>query len=296
MTNLLKSCFLVLAFSGVLSASSLALDEGEGERIADRSAEISASEKEAMTKLATTDFFNRLQAFSFSARAIDPAEINGDIPIPGLGSGDLNEKYDIIIQPGHYGRKSGKTGAEGSKTSEQKLVAFIAAKISQRLTEQKVKILVVPADGFRNGLKTKIFLAIHADGADKNGPAKGCSAGLLPDKKTHKLGASLGYLDGSDLLGMHSIGFAMAASFGQDYDSFRKDNYTVDEHHYYAFRMIDSSGYGGLLEVGEISCDPIEDVLIARADLISHNLAVALKASVDILGERIENPNPAKSK
>jgi hypothetical protein len=59
--------------------------------------------------------------------------------------------------------------------------------------------------------------------------------------------------------------------------------------------MIDSSGYGGLLEVGEISCDPIEDVLIARADLISHNLAVALKASVDILNERID-PDPVKSK
>lgn len=78
-------------------------------------------------------------------------------------------------------------------------------------------------------------------------------------------GPSLGYSGGSNLLGMHSIGYALSLSMGQTYSDFRRDNFTVNEQKYYAFRYIKARGYGGLLEVGELTCPRIEKSLIQNA-------------------------------
>jgi N-acetylmuramoyl-L-alanine amidase len=174
------------------------------------------------------------------------------------------------LQPGHYGRTSGKTGGEGKQVSEQQLVAFIAAHAATYLIDQKLKVLVVAADDFdKSGLATQVFLAIHADASEKP-----CTTG-----------PSLGYAKNSNLLGMHTIGFALATSMGQSYTDFMRDNFTVNEHEYYAFRYMKAAGYSGLLEVGELTCPSIENTLIRNALLVAQNLGVALKASVDILKE-----------
>src|ERR1019366_592607 len=38
------------------------------------------------------------------------AEINAKSPVAGLGNGDPRTQYDVILQPGHYQRTSGRTG------------------------------------------------------------------------------------------------------------------------------------------------------------------------------------------
>ena len=47
--------------------------------------------------------------------------------------GDSNIAYDVILQPGHYQRSSGRTGTEGKYISEQALVAYITNIIATNL-------------------------------------------------------------------------------------------------------------------------------------------------------------------
>jgi hypothetical protein len=265
----------ILVIGCAIAGPALATDDGEV--IADTTAQYNQSEQAAEEKLAQTSFFSKLQPFSFGAQVATLEDLKGPVKIINMGPGDPKKTYDIIIQPGHYGRTTGRTGTSGPNISEQQLVAYIAAKIAGYLQGQKVNFLVIPADDFsKSGLKSQIFLAIHADGSDPPNQCKG--------------GPSLGYAQGSSLLGMHTIGFALAASEGQTYADFMKDNFTVNEHHYYAFNFIAAKGYSGLLEVGVLSCPAIEKKLVATANLIAFNLGVALKASLDILKEPLTNP------
>jgi N-acetylmuramoyl-L-alanine amidase len=263
--------FIAALLVGSIAAhnpSALAMDDGEV--MAKSTERFNELQRAAEEQLAKTDFFSSLQPFSFGARVATPADVKAAVTIPNLGRGDPSRRYDIILQPGHYGRTSGKTGGSGAQVSEQQLVAFIAANIAKYLIDQHVDVLVIPADNFdKSGLNADVFLAIHADASD------------VPCKT----GPSLGYASGSNLLGMHTIGFALATSMGQTYKDFMKDNFTVDEHKYYAFAYIKMRGYGGLLEVGELTCPNVEKSLITNALLISHNLGVALKASLDIIKE-----------
>lgn len=69
--------------------------------------------------------------------------------MPNLGRGDAKIKYDVILQPGHYGRTKetgGNLGTGGAVVSEQKLAAYIVAQTSEYLKAEKVNVLVVPAD------------------------------------------------------------------------------------------------------------------------------------------------------
>jgi N-acetylmuramoyl-L-alanine amidase len=250
------------------------LDGGEeGQIIRKSTRDFTAKDQSFEKSVSGSDFLSSLKPFGLNVKAATTADINSDFVMPNLGFGKDGELYDIILQPGHFARTSGKLGTSGAQVSEQKLVAFIVANIAKGLEQKKLKVLVIPADKFsRTGLKARIFLAVHADGS-----VKPC-----------KTGPSLGYSHGSSLLGMHTVAFALATSLGQTYSDFMKDNFTVDEKEYYAFKYIQTETYGGLLEVGELTCPETESSLIENALLISTNLAAALKASVDISKEKLD--------
>jgi len=265
----LLSCTSSILIGCLLTAPAFSHDD-EGKVVVETTDQFKKLEPAAEEKLAKTAFFSQLQPFALSARQATADDIKSAISLPNLGRGDPKIQYDVILQPGHYGRTSGKTGGEGKQVSEQQLVAFIVAHTASYLLTQKMNVLVVSADDFdRSGLTTQIFLAVHADASDK--PCK--------------TGPSLGYAKDSNLLGMHTIGFALAASMGQSYGDFMKDNFTTNEHEYYAFRYMKAAGYSGLLEVGELTCPTVENALIRNALLIAQNLGVALKSSVDIVKE-----------
>lgn len=188
------------------------------------------------------------------------AAINKETQIKGTAVGDLNSQYDIIIQPGHYMRTTGRTGAAGKIVSERALVSYIVAKAATKLSDSGLKVLIVPADGVPTGIRTKVFLAVHADGAVKE-----C-----------KIGPSLSYSSTNSLFAMHAIGFGLARAFGYEYEDFMKDNYTVNEAKYYMFSKVNASVMEGLLEVGELSCDGIEKNLIEASEVIGNNVAASL--------------------
>jgi N-acetylmuramoyl-L-alanine amidase len=263
-----KLAILIWLCVSVQTIAARAMDDGE---VVENSTEqFNKDEGTAEQQLANANFFSRLEPFALGARVTMAADVTAAVNIPSLGRGDPREQYDVILQPGHYGRTTGKVGTSGRQVSEQQLAAFVTANVAQHLIDQGVNVLVIPADDFdKSGLTAQIFLSIHADGA-----ANPCTTG-----------PSLGYAKGSSLLGMHSIGFALATSLGQTYDDFRKDNFTVNLHKYYAFRYIKAAGFSGLLEVGELTCPTMEKALIANALRISHNLGVALEASLRILEE-----------
>ena len=280
MRPIARTIFLLIVMFGQLSESS-ATDREEGRIIKDTTSEFNKSESEAQRQLATTGFFNALQPFSLGARAPSVTEIKATVVMPNLGRGDPKSEYDVILQPGHYQRISGRVGTSGAQVTEQQLVAFIVANVATYLIGKGVTVLVIPADNFdKSGLNTEVFLAIHADGSEKQ-----CTTG-----------PSLGYKHDSSLLGMHALAFALAASMGQTYDDFKKDNFTVDERDYYTFSYIKAQGYSGLLEVGELTCPKVEKALISNALLIAQNLGVALKSAVDILKEPRPDTQSSKTR
>jgi hypothetical protein len=272
MNNISYGVIFLIGMLGLI-APSYSADEDEGKIIEDATAKFNEDRSIATEKLAKTNFFDSLQPFSIGARVAHVADIKAKVEMPHLGKGDPKENYQIILQPGHYGRIKGKLGTSGHQVSEQQLVAFITANVANYLIKEGVKVLVISADDYnKSGLNTDVFLSIHADGADKK-----CSTG-----------PSLGYGRNSNILGMHAIGFALATSMGHTYDDFMKDNFTVNLRDYYAFKHIKSRGYGGLLEIGELTCPDIEKNLISKALLIAQNLGVALKASINILNEPLQ--------
>jgi hypothetical protein len=276
------------AWSHILFATSLsafvpwtstAIAAETGDVIKDTTQVFIEDEAKAEQQLAKVKFFDSLITNSFNAKIVEIGDVNGLTTMPNLGRGDTKSKYDVILQPGHYGRTKetgGNLGTAGAMVSEQKLAAYIVAQMSDYLKAENVNVLVVQADDFeKSGLNAKIFLSVHFDGSNKP-----CSTG-----------PSMGYKTGSSLLGMHSIGFALATSMGQSYADFQKDNFTVDEHDYYAFKYMNTTGFSGLLEAGELTCTADEKKLIAAAALIGHNLGVALKADLDILNEPLDGGN-----
>jgi len=197
-------------------------------------------------------------------------EINSKKAIPGVAAGKRGFVYDVILQPGHYGRVAGATGTTGSLVSEQSLVAYIVGKVAQALAQRPITVLVITADDYLKPIQTgtgqdllraKAFLAVHADGTSP--PCKGKP--------------SLGYQGQSSVFAMHAIGLALAQSLGYAYDEFHKDNFTANEAHYYTFNAIQTGTLKGILEIGELTCPGTERRLIVNADLIAANIARALE-------------------
>lgn len=194
--------------------------------------------------------------------------------IQGLGVGERGITYDVILQPGHYERKTGKLGTRGELVTEQELVAFISSVIADQLRRDKISVLVISADNYLlpthaepfDGLKAKVFLSVHADGS-------------APPCKT---GPSLAYKSKTSVLAMHAVGLSLSAALGKDYSKFRHDNFTEDEHDYYMFHKIQADRLTGLLEVGELTCREDEIQLIDSSTLIGQNIAQALGFIVHI--------------
>jgi len=187
------------------------------------------------------------------------AAIVAETPIK-VGMGDPGVEYDIILQPGHYGRKTGKVGTSGELVSERALVAYVVGAAARQLGKQNVNVLVVSADQYSTGLRAKVFLAVHADGSESK-----C-----------KTGPSLAYEASSSPHAMHAIGWGLAQAMGYVYKDFMRDNFTANEANYYMFGKVKSGTMKGLLEVGELTCAKMEEQLVLNADAIAENLARAL--------------------
>jgi hypothetical protein len=248
-------------------------DESEHPQIAQSSAEFvqgSASSIELLKKANFEDRLERPGLGAVSQEKFDSlvAEIAKETPLKGVELGDRGKKYDVILQPGHYLRTRGNTGTTGKYVSERALAAYITNILAQRLRDDGDSVLVVSADDYLrstsstkfDGLTSKIFLAVHLD-----------SSRIPCNGK-----ASLAYPKGSLPFSMHAVGFSLAEALGYNPADFERDNYTVNEGHYYMFSQVRADRLTGLLEVGELTCQPKERQFIASADLIAQNVAEAL--------------------
>lgn len=230
----------------------------------------------AIKRLERSGFEDRLESFSFGAENSEnidrlAAEIKKEDPIP-TALGDPGIVYDVILQPGHYGRPPGKLGTSGKRVSERALVAYIAVRVARRLQADHLSVLLIKADHFTPGLKAHIYLTIHADGNDRP-----CVNG----------GPSLAYSPGTSPYAMHAIGWSLAAALGYSYKEFKKDNYTANERDYYMFNRLDATAMKGLLEIGELTCPAVEERLIATSPGLANNLAAAIEYLA-----RTEAPTP----
>lgn len=183
-----------------------------------------------------------------------------------ISRGNIKEKYDLIVQIGHFPRKSGVTGGQGKYVSEQQVAALVGVSLIQKLSQLKVnnapiKALLVGADDFNSGLNSKIFLALHTDST--NGKCL--------------VGPSVGYQKIADASGMHGIALALAITLGQDAEKFMKDNYTSGLSGYYAYSKINSEFFKGVLEMSELTCPAQEAKLLTSAASLATNLAIAIQ-------------------
>ena len=178
---------------------------------------------------------------------------------------DPSHTYDIVIQVGHFPRKTGVTGGQGQHLSEQQMAALISTLIRDQLKPADIDIILIDADGNPN-LKSKIFLALHTDG---NTSADGCS-----------IGPSIGYDDESDADDMKYVAAATAMSLGYELDSFQKDNYTEGLRYYYGYKIASTELFEGVLEMAVHSCRSSEENLIGNAAILARNLAIALQFSL----------------
>ena len=190
-----------------------------------------------------------------------------------VSSGNTSERYDVILQPGHFWRTSGITGTGGKLVYERNLVAYITKIAAEYLQNEGVKTLVIPADSYQTGLRAKAFLAIHADGNEKS---------LSSVEGKCFTGPSMGYDDQSDLLGVHSVGYGLATALNKSYDQFMKDGFTRALREYYAFSDIITSRFEGVLEIGDLTCARDENLLIENADKVGRNIARMLVATVEV--------------
>lgn len=237
----------------------------------------------ALQELGQRNFDENLESPGFGAVSSDElnalvANIRRETPIPNLSRGEAGVTYDVVIQPGHYGRTTGRTGASGALVSERALVGYIAARTAADLRARGHNVLVVSADNYRRdnpsteayeGLTAKAFLAIHADGSERP-----CATG-----------PSLGYAHNNSLMAMHAIGYGLSAALGYDYNDFRRDNFTANESDYYMFRRVRADRLTGILEIGEITCAATEAKLVGSANRIADNTARALDLIISMSAE-----------
>jgi hypothetical protein len=174
--------------------------------------------------------------------------------------GDQNREYDLVIQPGHFGRTSGATGGEGKYVTEQQMAAKVVDGIASNLRKRGLSVALIAADGFNKPLNAKIFLSLHTDAS----------------KFPCSVGPSLGYSADGDALGMHGIAAALAITLGIDPEKFMRDNYTANLRGYYVFKSMNAKLFKGLLEMSELTCPTQEETLLSRSELLSNNLAIAV--------------------
>jgi N-acetylmuramoyl-L-alanine amidase len=151
-------------------------------QIKEASADFVNSTHASIQRLADADFEHGLKQPAFGANADQIFEtqlkqIKKSIPLDTVDVPMKVSKYDVIIQPGHYGRPPGKLGTHGKSVTEQELVAYIAGVVAERLRHDSLSVLVISADKYPRPLPmARIFLAIHAEGTDNRCRAKASMA------------------------------------------------------------------------------------------------------------------------
>lgn len=184
--------------------------------------------------------------------------------------GDPTKKYDVVIQIGHYARKSGRTGGEGRYVTEQQMAALVGVGLIDQLSHLKngdrtISTLLIGADGYTKNLQSRIFLSLHTDASDRP-----CS-----------VGPSFGYHTDKDVHGMHAVALALALTLDYDAKKFMEKNYTENLKGYYAYRQFNTQDFKGVLEMSELTCPDQEERLLSRATGLSKNLATALQLALD---------------
>jgi hypothetical protein len=253
----------------LVAVSSMLMAQGEtsteAEHITQSSQEFEASRGSVLSDLARDGFTKGLLSSSLGAVSAnqaksDSARIKKGSVIATASPGKADTNYDIIIQPGHYGRTKGATGASGTLLAEKEIVAYLVGSVANRLEAMGYSVIVVPADNVVAN-KARIFLAVHAEGSTKP-----CSAG-----------PSLAYKAGTTPYAMHSIGLGISRAMGYDYKNFRADGYTTNSANYYMYSRVSADKLTGLLEIGEITCPDSEQRMIVNADRIATNLTLSLE-------------------
>jgi N-acetylmuramoyl-L-alanine amidase len=255
--KMLKRLSILVLFCAAAAAAANATDDGKlpGNNV------LGASESEIQETLKFRNEFLNPSTLAFSADTARAASANAKEAYVSLTvtKGELATKYDVIIQPGHFGRVSGATGGEGKYVTEQQYAAWIAKMLLAELAERKIKAIAIPANGYTVGLTTKMFLALHTDAA--NFP---CS-----------VGPSIAYASVADGPQMHMIALSLALSMDIEPAKFMRDNYTKDEANYYAYKTVDAAAKG-LLEMGELTCPKDEATLLSNAEVLAKNLSRAI--------------------
>ncbi len=266
----------VLVFIGGLHCTPSVAQDEEHPKILASSREFQETADAALKGLADRHFDKELISPSLGSMAPSDYDalvrrIKREEALPeSLFNQPRDVVYDVILQPGHYGRTQGRVGTHGQLVSERALVAYIAGMVSDALRQRGVKVMLVKADdplssatssqANEKKLRATVFLAIHTDGSENP-----CTSG-----------PSLGYEVGSSVIAMHTIGAALAIAMGYDYDEFKRENFTVGEAHYYMFPRV-RAPVKGILEIGELTCPKSERVLIESTQGIAADIATALR-------------------
>lgn len=208
----------------------------EAQHLVTSSQEFTQSRDATLAKLRDDGFTRLLLAGGLGAASSDQAKassvrVTSGAKLAGVSVGASNASYDVIIQPGHYGRTKGATGASGALISEQQIAAYIVGSVATQLRESGYNVIVVPADNVV-AKSAKVFLAVHAEGSTKQ-----CSAG-----------PSLAYKEGTTPFAMQSIALGISQAMGYDHQNFRADNYTKNEAQYYMYKRVNAARLNGLYD------------------------------------------------
>lgn len=143
---------------------------------------------------------------------------------------------DVLIQAGHEGRTSGRTGAESKWGKEIEWTPIVADEATRILRSTGVR--VIREDAFLDSEKYKVKLAIfiHFDGNDTP-----CSSG-----------ASIGYNDSTD----KPAADAWKALYSKHWTfTWQPDNFTKNLSEYYGYSYTITSDAELVFELGELTCE-----------------------------------------
>lgn len=174
-----------------------------------------------------------------------------------------DNKFDIIVQLGHVGRKKGATGT----FREIEFTTKLGEAMELLLKGSGLKFRIMQADNWQKPEpnKTKIFFAIHGDGST-NKNARGFSCGYL-------LGTNQRFKDEM------AISYKQLTGFQQ-----RPDNYTVGLKNYYGYKHILADFYL-VLEHGFLTSEIERGWLFANIDKIAkHHVEVIRRFLIDVKG------------
>lgn len=174
----------------------------------------------------------------------------------------------LIVQQGHYGRTTGKTGTEGEQAMAHDVALWV-----QRMAPQGWAVRLIAADVpdalYRGG---NAFVAIHADGST-NHLAAGASVGYRGERS-------------ATLAAAWKLAYKRA---GWPY-GFKADNYTLNEHHYYGTGKAEAEGtYPAIIiEVGFMTNTRERAWIDAHHADIARSIWMAVDPAAFAIGGRFE--------